>query len=102
MNFKKIDDFVLEIQKNNRINTNSWEIFKVGEIFNIFNGKGITKSDFRKYSNGTIPCIQGGEFNNGVLGYFPEKLCQNKKYCFIDEICISVARVGSVGAVNLQ
>jgi len=102
MTLKKLEKFIGEIKHSKKIDTKKWKEFRVGELFDIFNGKGITKSDLRAYSDGIIPCIQGGEFNNGILGYFPERLKKNKNYCFIGETCISLARVGSAGAVNLQ
>lgn len=102
MGLSKIENFVKEVKQTRKMDISRWKEFQIGELFDIFNGKGITKSELRKYTNEIIPCIQGGEFNNGVLGYFPTKLQNNSKYCFIDEMCISLARVGSGGAVNFQ
>ncbi|MBP5287008.1 MAG: N-6 DNA methylase [Elusimicrobiales bacterium] len=79
-----------------------WNYFKVDDILEIINGKGITQEEINIVENGTIPCIQGGDTNNGILGYFSEEQIQDKDYKYIDELSITLSRVGSAGAVNLH
>ncbi|MDR2568008.1 MAG: hypothetical protein LBC44_01720 [Mycoplasmataceae bacterium] len=76
--------------------------YKVSEIFEIINGKGITDEEISEIADGDIPCIQGGEQNNGILGYFSKKQIGDKKYKYIDEPSLTLSRVGSAGAINFH
>lgn len=79
-----------------------WKYFIVEDILDIINGKGITQEEINMVEKGTIPCIQGGDNNNGILGYFSKEQISDQDYKYIDELSITLARVGSAGAVNLH
>ena len=94
INFKYMEDFIRERERG--IQTPLWSIFKIEDIFEIKNGYGITKEDI-ELCQGNIPAIQGGDENNGILGFLKENL----NFLFINEPCLTLARVGSAGALNL-
>ena len=70
--------------------------FRVGEIFTIRNGVGITKEEIHLHP-GSLPAIQSGEENNGCLGTINEDYCINKGYTISNGACLTVARSGSSG-----
>lgn len=53
--------------KMSRINTNSWEEFKLIDIFDLTLSKGDNQPN--KLNDGDIPLISSGSFNNGVSKY---------------------------------
>lgn len=89
------------ILKNGKIDTSKWEQFKVGEIFNIFNGKGITKEEIEE-NLGSLEAVQSGEKENGVIGFISESYCREKKYTYSLNPCLAVARTGSAGFVSFH
>ena len=80
---------------------NKWKEFRISDFFKIINGKNITQKQIIENS-GNIPAIQGGEYNNGILGYLSNKLINDDNFCFINQDFLSLARVGSAGAVCYQ
>jgi restriction endonuclease S subunit len=83
------------------IDTSSWAAFKLCDLFAFFRGRGITTAEI--YENqGTIPCIQSGESNNGIIGYMDESFIKDKKHVFIQAPFLSVARSGTSGYVHVQ
>lgn len=81
------------------LETEKWGEFRVGDIFNCFNGKGLTNEEILEFE-GDIPCIQGGAANNGSIGLINRAYCEKQSYLIIDEPCLTVARVGTAGYVN--
>lgn len=79
----------------------SWEEFKVSEIFTLLNGKGITKEEIEE-NKGTFVAVQSGEENNGVLGKIDKQYCIKMGYTLTDKMCLTVARTGSAGFVSFQ
>ena len=80
---------------------NNWKSFKVGRIFSILNGKGITNDEIEE-NPGTFNAVQSGEENNGVLGKIDLIYCKKKKYTVSEQSCLTVARSGSAGYVSFQ
>lgn len=78
-----------------------WEEFRVGRIFTMLNGKGITKEEI-EINSGDLPAIQSGEENNGVLGKISESYCKEMNYTMTLKPCLTVARTGSAGFVSYQ
>ena len=97
INLPKTSNFV----KNSTINVSSWRKFKIQDIFNIINGKGITKDEIEE-NPGNLPAVQSGETNNGILGYIDLEYCKNNKYTYILDPCLTVARSGTSGFISLQ
>ena len=83
------------------IDTSNWKEFRVGDLFEIINGKGLTIEEIEE-NTGVIPVIQGGSSDNGVIGYISEKYCRDQKYVVVTDKCLTVARVGTSGYVNYQ
>ena len=83
------------------LDTQSWKPFRVGDIFNLFNGSGITKEEI-ELNQGDFPAIQSGEENNGVIGKINKQYCIEMGYTYSDEPCLTVARTGSAGFVAYQ
>ena len=83
------------------INIDQWQEFSIGSLFEIINGKGITKHELYEHP-GTLPAIQSGEENNGCIGMIDEKYCIEKGYCVCKEACLTVARSGSSGHITYQ
>ena len=54
------------------IRKNDWRPFQVQDIFEVLNGKGITKQEIGEHL-GDLPAIQSGEKNNGVVGYIDQE-----------------------------
>ena len=84
-------------QLNIKLETVNWKEFKIKNIFFAINGKGIT-SEFIKENNGKIPAIQGGEDNNGILGFLNEEF--KKTLVYINQPCLTLARVGTAGNIG--
>lgn len=84
-----------------KVNTTYWKIFRVGELFDIIGGKGITKNEIFEHK-GALPAIQSGEENFGCIGYIDKDYCLNKKYSISKGECLTVARSGSSGYVGYQ
>lgn len=76
-----------------------WDEFKISDIFNIYNGKGLTKKEIED-NLGDVPVIQGGEANQGCIGYIDNNYCNEKKYLIIEKPCLTLARVGTAGIVH--
>ena len=79
--------------------TSKWKEFRVGDIFNVLNGKGLTIEEINE-NHGNIPCIQGGAINNGFIGLVSKNYIQSRSYILIKTPCLTVARVGTAGYVN--
>ena len=84
-----------------QVNTTYWKVFRVGELFNIIGGKGITKNEIFEHQ-GTLPAIQSGEENFGCIGYIDKDYCVKQKYTISKGECLTVARSGSSGYVGYQ
>ena len=85
----------------NKCNIHKWKEYKVGQLFDIFNGKGITKFEISNHT-GTIPTIQSGEDNFGVIGHLDKDYCLQQNYTMSKGMCLTVARSGSSGFVGIQ
>lgn len=83
------------------IDISRWQKFSIGNLFEILNGKGITKNELFEHP-GTLPAIQSGEENNGCIGLIDENYCIEKSYCICKEPCLTVARSGSSGHITYQ
>lgn len=75
--------------------------FKVSDILQIYNGKGITKEEIEE-NIGDFNAVQSGEENNGVIGKINKEYCYQKGYTLTEEPCLTVARSGSSGYVSFQ
>lgn len=82
-----------------RLTDRKWKEFKIKDIMIIINGKGLTSEEIEE-NQGAIPCVQGGESNNGSIGLISKSYCNEQGYIIIDEQCLTVARVGTAGCVN--
>ena len=67
------------------------KLFEVGDIFEVLNGKGITKQEIQEHQ-GELPAIQSGEKNNGIMGYIDEEYCAQMNYTYSLEACLTPAR----------
>ncbi len=83
------------------LNIDSWQEFLVSNIFEIYNGKFITKEEIDE-NPGDFCAVQSGEENNGVLGKIDKQYCIDKGYIYTDQPCLTVARSGSAGYVSYQ
>ena len=84
-----------------QLDTSKWKEFKVGDIFDVFNGKGITQEEI-DYNPGNLIAVQSGEENNGCMGKISEDYCKEKTYTYTNKTCLTVARSGSAGYVSFQ
>lgn len=84
-----------------KINTKYWKEFRVGDLFSIIGGKGITKQEIYEHP-GELPAIQSGEENFGCIGYLDKEYCISKRYVISKGECLTVARSGSSGYVGYQ
>ena len=67
-----------------KIDTSRWKEFAIGDLFEI--SRPITRSQ-AKYSDGNIPFVASGDFNNGVVKY-----CEPEKDEVLDgKNCITVS-----------
>ena len=88
----------------NSINLNyspQWKDFAVKDVFNLFNGKGITTEEIEE-NPGDLNAVQSGEDNNGVIGKIDKSYCFEMEYTLTNEPCLTVARTGSAGFVSFQ
>lgn len=83
------------------IEISKWKSFKVGRIFSILNGKGITIEEIEE-NPGLFNAVQSGEENNGILGKIDLLYCKKMKYTISEKPCLTVARSGSAGFVSFQ
>lgn len=79
----------------------SWKPFIVADIFDIYNGSGITKEEI-ECNPGDFTAVQSGEENNGCIGKIDRDYCISMNYTYTDEPCLTVARTGSAGYVAFQ
>lgn len=67
-----------------KIDTNRWKEYEIGKLFEI--SRPVTRSQ-AKYSEGNIPFVASGNFNNGVVKY-----CEPEKDEVLDgKNCITVS-----------
>lgn len=99
LNYKPISTQRKSNIKN--IEFNKWHEFRVEDIFNIYNGKGITSEEI-EFNPGNFNAIQSGEENNGIIGKIDKNYCIEKKYTLTENQCLTVARTGSAGFVSYQ
>lgn len=83
------------------IDRKKWKVFRVDDIFEVLNGKGITKQEISEHQ-GELPAVQSGEKNNGIMGYIDQEYCEQMNYIYTTEPCLTVARTGSAGNVTFQ
>ena len=81
--------------------TSQWKEFKVDDVFEIINGKGITTDEISD-NPGSFEAVQSGEGNNGVIGYIDKDYCRSMKYSYCEEPCLTVARTGTSGFVSFH
>lgn len=84
-----------------KLEFSTWAEFKVGEILQIKNGKGITQEEI-EFNPGTLIAVQSGEENNGCIGKISEEYCKEVGYTYTKDMCLTVARSGSAGYVSFQ
>ncbi len=84
-----------------KIDITTWKKFQVGKLFDILNGKGITKNEIYDHQ-GTLPAIQSGEEKFGLIGFLDYDYCVEQKYTISKGACLTVARSGSSGYVGYQ
>ncbi|MGU8435535.1 hypothetical protein ACV3RS_16490 [Clostridium perfringens] len=73
--------------------------FKVRDIFDIYNGKGISQEEIEE-NYGDFIVVQGGAENNGVFDRIDLDYCNRMDYTYIEEMCLTVARSCSAGYVS--
>lgn len=83
------------------LDKSTWKEFKISDILDIHNGKGITQEEIIE-NPGILTVVQSGEENNGVLGYIDLGYCILKGYTYSLEMCLTVARSGSAGYVSFH
>ena len=83
------------------LNVHEWKSFRVDDLFQILNGKGITQEEIAE-NEGTLAAVQSGEENNGVMGKIDIDYCKQMGYTFTVKPCLTVARTGSAGFVSFQ
>lgn len=84
------------------LNVESWNKFKVSDIFNPFiNGKGLTEQEI-KDNPGHLVAVQSSSENNACMGLIDEQYCKEMKYKIVYQPCLTVARSGSAGFVSFQ
>lgn len=89
------------INERTSLNTTTWKEFEVGDLLEIFNGRGITKDEIEE-NPGELNAVQSGEENNGCIGKIDKDYCIAMRYMMTDEPCLTVARSGSVGFVSFH
>ena len=77
----------------------NWKEYSIGDIFNIYNGRGITKEEIED-NPGNFVAVQSGEEDNGRIGMIDFDYCIEQKYIYSIEPCLTVARTGSAGYVS--
>ena len=83
------------------LNIENYKAFKVSDIFEIRNGKGITIEEI-EFNPGDFTVVQSGEENNGCLGKIDKQYCIDMNYTMSELPCLTVARTGSAGFVSYQ
>lgn len=83
------------------LNEKKKALFRVGQIFNIINGKGITAEEIEN-NPGTFEAVQSGAENNGVIGLIDKSYCKAMNYAVCESMCLTVARTGSSGFVSFH
>ena len=83
------------------LNVIDWKPFKIGRLFTMLNGKGITQEEIAD-NYGDFVTVQSGEENNGVMGKIDLNYCKQMKYTYTEKSCLTVARSGSAGFVSYQ
>ena len=78
-----------------------WKSFKIGRLFTMLNGKGITQEEIAE-NKGDFIAVQSGEENNGVMGKINLDYCKQMNYVYSEKPCLTVARSGSAGYVSYQ
>lgn len=78
--------------ETNTLNSENWEEFKIGQLFNLINGIKYPSYD-REF--GTLPLVSTTAYNNGISDYIDDR---DEKYNNI----LTVAYSGSVGATFYQ
>ena len=78
-----------------------WGFFRVGDLLDITNGRGITAEEIENHP-GDLEAVQSGERNNGVMGLIDEAYCRNMGYAYTERTCLTVARSGTSGYVSLH
>ena len=79
-----------------QLSDREWAEFKVGELFDFYRGKRITKK-FAEENPGNTPVISGGDLNAGILCYIDEN---SKRDGVTFNECITVASYGTAGCVH--
>lgn len=91
--------------KNNntslKLDINKWKSYKVGKLFELRNGQGITQEEIAENA-GDFNAVQSGEDNNGVIGKIDLEYCKRMGYIYSEKPCLTVARTGSAGFVSYQ
>jgi len=83
------------------MNVLSWRSFVLRDVFAFTRGKGITTDEITENA-GSIPCIQSGEIDNGIIGYMDASFVHSKSHVYVAAPFLSVARSGTSGIVNVQ
>lgn len=83
------------------LNISAWSPFVVGDLFDIYNGSGITKEEI-ECNPGTFTAVQSGADDNGCIGKIDKNYCISMGYTITEESCLTVARTGSAGYVSYQ
>lgn len=83
------------------ISVKDWKYFKVGRLFHMKNGKGITQEEINE-NEGSFIAVQSGEDNNGVMGKIDLDYCKTMGYTYSEKPCLTVARSGTAGFVSFQ
>lgn len=55
--------------------------FRVGDLLDITNGRGITAEEIENHP-GDLEAVRSGERNNGVMGLIDEAYCRNMGYAY--------------------
>ena len=83
------------------LHVDEWKSFRVGRLFTMLNGKGITQDEISE-NEGAFIAVQSGEDNNGVMGKIDLDYCRQMNYTISERPCLTVARSGSAGFVSFQ
>lgn len=83
------------------LNVNEWKPFLVSDLFDVYNGKGLTKEEIEN-NQGNLEAVQSGEQNHGSIGKIDIEYCRKMGYTLTEEPCLTVARTGSAGYVAYQ
>jgi len=78
-----------------------WKKFRLRDLFDFKRGKGITTAEIEE-NPGSIPCVQSGETDNGIIGYMDDTFLRDSKHTYIKAPFLSLARSGTSGVVHVQ